>query len=110
MGNSASDTGSDAIRSWYIRAYPFRMRYSSVCKWSVWSNFEFGPTYSLGMKFSRMSICVEEIAVASRIVNSIKLSLPHEEVSLAQRPSLSHRESLEVISDLDQLVVYVLEF
>lgn len=57
-----------------------------------------------------MSFCVMEVPISSGVVNAIQLPLPHEEVGFTQRPGLSHGESLEVISDLNEFVVGVLEF
>lgn len=56
-----------------------------------------------------MSLGVKEVTVPSRVIDPIEFALPHEEIGLPQRPSLSHCESVKLVSDFDELVVHILE-
>lgn len=51
-----------------------------------------------------------EIAISSGVIDAIQLSLPHEQISLAQGPRLSHCQSFEVVSNFQEFIVNFLEF
>lgn len=67
-------------------------------------------TYSLSMQLGRTSISIMEIAISSGVIDAIQLSLPHEQISLAQGPRLSHCQSFEVVSNFQEFIVNFLEF
>lgn len=61
------------------------------------------------MQIRRMTLRIEEVAVSPRVINAIQLPLPHKQIGLTQRPSLCHGQAVELITDFDELVVYILE-
>ena len=65
--------------------------------------------YSLRMKVGWFALGVKEIAVPSRVIDSVQLSLPHEKICFPQRPGLCHGEFIEVVSNRFQLIVRLLK-
>lgn len=66
-------------------------------------------TYSLSMQVGGASIGIMKVAISSSVIDAVQLPLPHKEVSFAQRPRLGHRQTFEVISDFNELVVSLLK-
>ena len=56
-----------------------------------------------------MALRIEEVPIPPRVVNSIQLSLPHEQISFSQRPGLRHCQTIELVTDLQELIVGLLE-
>jgi hypothetical protein len=61
------------------------------------------------MKIGWPSLCVKEIAISSRVIDPVQFSLPAVQICLSQRPGLGHGKSIQMVSDLNELVVCVLE-
>ena len=49
-----------------------------------YGRFKKDQKYSLRMKVSRFALGVKEIAVPSRVIDSVQLSLPHEKICFPQ--------------------------
>lgn len=66
-------------------------------------------THSLSMQISRSAFDIDKIAIDTALIYPVELALIRVEVGLAQRPCLSQVHLLESVSDLDELVISVLE-
>lgn len=52
---------------------------------------------------------IDEVAVHAGLVDPIQLALELEKIGFAQGPSLGHGQSLELIANVDQSIVWLLE-
>lgn len=61
------------------------------------------------MQISRVTLGVEEVAIDSCLVDSVKLPLIAVEICFSQGPGLREGQFLQMISYIDQLVVWWFE-
>jgi hypothetical protein len=70
------------------------------CHWTLKQRY-----YPLDVKISRLTLGIDKVSINSRFVNSVQFSLVTKEICLAQRPSLSYRQAIQLIADFQQSLV-----
>jgi hypothetical protein len=63
----------------------------------------------LSVEVCRTALLVHEVAVDTRLIDAIKLTLEAVQIGFAQRPGLGEVHLLEVVAKFDKFVVCVLE-
>lgn len=61
------------------------------------------------MKIRRLTFSVDKVAIYTRLVNSIELSLVSKQIGFPKRPGLGDREPIELVANFEKAVVLFLE-
>jgi hypothetical protein len=65
--------------------------------------------YPLRVKIGWLTLGIDKVSINSRFVDTVKLSLVSKEIGLAQRPSLSYRQAVQLIADFQQSLILFAE-
>lgn len=61
------------------------------------------------MQVCWLTLSIDEISIDPCLINSVELSLVYEEISLAQRPSLCYRQTIQLVADFQQSFILISE-